>query len=85
MKKYVEKIYEKLKEQAPHRNYEWFQPYGKPGMKNGLMVVGRAVNGWKSFTVNDEFDKLYRETPEPLEDGNEGDDCRYSGNELTRD
>ena len=77
MRSEYEKIYAKLKEQAPHRNYEWFQAYGKPGMKNGLMVVGRAVNGWRSFTANDEFDKLYREIPEPLEDGNEGDVASY--------
>ena len=38
MRNEYEKIYAKLKEQAPHRNYEWFQAYGKPGMKNGLMV-----------------------------------------------
>ena len=26
MRNEYKKIYEKLKEQAPHRNYEWFQP-----------------------------------------------------------
>ena len=77
MRNEYEKIFTKLQEQAPNRNYEWFQAYGKPGRKNGLMVVGRAVNGWKSFTVKDEFSQLYREIPEPLEDGSEGDVASY--------
>ncbi|MBQ9335835.1 MAG: hypothetical protein IJS14_00880 [Lentisphaeria bacterium] len=70
MKKEYQSIFEKLKQRGGNQIYEWFQAYGDPNLKNGLMVVGRAVRDWNEFQIDEaEFDDLYEENSKPLVPG----------------
>ena len=88
MKKEYQSIFEKLKQRGESQKYEWFQAYGDPDLKNGLMVVGKAVNDWNEFQIDEaEFGDLYEGGPVPLhEDGDieaffrENSDSKYNMN-----
>ncbi len=72
MKNEYRSIFEKLKLRGGNQKYEWFQACGDSDLKNGLMVVGKAVNGWHQFQIAEkDFEDLYEEKPEPL--GQNGD------------
>lgn len=60
-------IFEKLRGQGGSQDYEWFQAYGDPDLRNHLMVVGRAVNDWTDFNIEEkEFNDLYSREVIPL-------------------
>ena len=60
MEKDYRSIFEKLKARGGNCDYEWFQAYGDPDLRNHLMVVGRAVNDWCDFHIKEtEFEDLY--------------------------
>ena len=72
MKEEFKKLFEKIQPLGRTQTFEWFQACGRPDLKHGFMVVGRAVNSWKEFTADKDFEDLYESEPAPLEGAEEG-------------
>jgi len=72
LKEEFKKIFEKIQCLDRTQKFEWFQACGRPDLKHGFMVVGRAVNSWKEFTADKKFEDLYEPEPSPLEESEDG-------------